>query len=192
MPRIVTLTLNPTVDKSTTSDQIIPDHKLRCTRPKFEPAGRHQRVAGPQAAGNGFGSRVSGWAAQRPAAAPAAERGRNRAAPHRNRGLDPGELYCGRYLQRSAVPLRHARGRAAARGAAAGNPGASGADGATPIPGYQRQPAPGVAPGFLVQVARAAKKLGVKVVADTSGPALLELLQEGVYLAKPNVASSAK
>ncbi|MGV3507825.1 MAG: 1-phosphofructokinase family hexose kinase [Sphingobacteriaceae bacterium] len=39
MKRILTITLNPTVDKSTVIDQLIPEKKLRCEQPKFEPGG---------------------------------------------------------------------------------------------------------------------------------------------------------
>ncbi|MGK6351075.1 1-phosphofructokinase family hexose kinase [Parapedobacter sp. DT-150] len=36
---ILTITLNPTVDKSSSVDQIVPDKKLRCAEPKYEPGG---------------------------------------------------------------------------------------------------------------------------------------------------------
>ncbi len=39
MEKIVTLTLNPAIDKSTTVNAIVPDKKLRCATPKFEPGG---------------------------------------------------------------------------------------------------------------------------------------------------------
>ena len=39
MQKIVTLTLNPAIDKSTSVKAIVPDKKLRCTPPKFEPGG---------------------------------------------------------------------------------------------------------------------------------------------------------
>lgn len=39
MEKIVTLTLNPAIDKSTTVKSIVPDKKLRCSQPKFEPGG---------------------------------------------------------------------------------------------------------------------------------------------------------
>ena len=39
MPKIVTLTLNPTVDKSTKTDKLVPENKLVCEQPKFEPGG---------------------------------------------------------------------------------------------------------------------------------------------------------
>ncbi len=39
MQSIITLTLNPAIDKSTTVKAIVPDKKLRCATPKFEPGG---------------------------------------------------------------------------------------------------------------------------------------------------------
>ncbi|MCG2793968.1 MAG: 1-phosphofructokinase family hexose kinase [Weeksellaceae bacterium] len=36
---ILTITLNPSVDKSSTVDKIIPEQKLRCTTPVYEPGG---------------------------------------------------------------------------------------------------------------------------------------------------------
>ena len=39
MEKIVTVTLNPAIDKSTTVPSIVPDKKLRCAEPKFEPGG---------------------------------------------------------------------------------------------------------------------------------------------------------
>jgi 6-phosphofructokinase 2 len=42
---IVTLTLNPTVDTSTSVGQVIPDRKLRCGPPRYEPGGGGINVA---------------------------------------------------------------------------------------------------------------------------------------------------
>lgn len=39
MPKIVTFTANPCIDKSTTFSGLKPDKKLRCAKPKFEPGG---------------------------------------------------------------------------------------------------------------------------------------------------------
>ena len=46
---------------------------------------------------------------------------------------------------------------------------------------------PGVPPDFYARAARTAKKLGAKVVLDTSDIALREALKEGVWLIKPNL-----
>ena len=45
MPKIITLTFNPCIDKSTTVPSLEPEKKLRCTPPKFEPGGGGINVA---------------------------------------------------------------------------------------------------------------------------------------------------
>lgn len=45
MPAIITITLNPTIDKSTTISGLTPEKKLRCTPPVFEPGGGGINVA---------------------------------------------------------------------------------------------------------------------------------------------------
>lgn len=39
LKNILTITLNPTVDKSTSMDKLVPEKKLRCADPVFEPGG---------------------------------------------------------------------------------------------------------------------------------------------------------
>jgi 6-phosphofructokinase 2 len=39
MKSIVTITLNPAIDKSTSAEHIVPEHKIRCAKPKFEAGG---------------------------------------------------------------------------------------------------------------------------------------------------------
>ncbi|RYE18726.1 MAG: 1-phosphofructokinase family hexose kinase, partial [Sphingobacteriales bacterium] len=39
MKQVITLTLSPTIDKSTTVDKIVAEQKLDCDAPKFEPGG---------------------------------------------------------------------------------------------------------------------------------------------------------
>ena len=46
---------------------------------------------------------------------------------------------------------------------------------------------PGVPADFYARLARLARARGTRVVLDTSGPALAEALQEGVYLVKPSL-----
>ena len=45
MPKIITVTFNPVIDKSTTISSLVPEKKLRCTTPKFEPGGGGINVA---------------------------------------------------------------------------------------------------------------------------------------------------
>lgn len=45
MPSIVTVTINPTIDKTTAVQAVVPDKKLRCSCPTFEPGGGGINVA---------------------------------------------------------------------------------------------------------------------------------------------------
>ncbi len=45
MPRIVTVTMNPTMDVSGAVDHVMPDRKLRCSEPRYEPGGGGINVA---------------------------------------------------------------------------------------------------------------------------------------------------
>ncbi len=45
MKHVVTLTLNPAIDKSTSVPQLVPEQKLRCDPPKVEPGGGGINVA---------------------------------------------------------------------------------------------------------------------------------------------------
>jgi 6-phosphofructokinase 2 len=45
MPRVVTLTLNPTMDLSMTTERVIATHKLRCSAPRHDPGGGGINVA---------------------------------------------------------------------------------------------------------------------------------------------------
>lgn len=45
MAKIVTLTLNPALDKSASVEHVVPDKKLRCSKPTFEPGGGGINVA---------------------------------------------------------------------------------------------------------------------------------------------------
>ena len=45
MPAIITVTLNPAIDKLTTAPVLIPEKKLRCSEPVFEPGGGGVNVA---------------------------------------------------------------------------------------------------------------------------------------------------
>ena len=45
MKSIITLTFNPAIDKSTSVERVLPDKKLRCGKPHFEPGGGGVNVA---------------------------------------------------------------------------------------------------------------------------------------------------
>ena len=39
MDDVVTLTMNPALDIATSTDRVLPTHKLRCTAPRYDPGG---------------------------------------------------------------------------------------------------------------------------------------------------------
>ena len=39
MEKIITITLNPAIDKTTTTEKIVPEKKLGCQHPTYEPGG---------------------------------------------------------------------------------------------------------------------------------------------------------
>ena len=45
MPNIITITMNPCIDKSTSVDNVVAERKLRCSRPRYEPGGGGINVA---------------------------------------------------------------------------------------------------------------------------------------------------
>jgi len=193
MKTIVTLTLNPTVDKSTTADQIVPDQKLRCAAPKFEPGGGGINVS---RALKRLGSES---VAVFPVGGPS--------------GTLLRELLTQEHIQQRPVEtVSRTRENFIVVDASTSQQYRFGMPGTPLAPDEQQQILaelkslpevpdflvisgslpPGVEPEFLVRIVRAAKEMGVKVVVDTSGPALQQVLAEGVYLAKPNVGELSR
>ncbi|TGE21056.1 1-phosphofructokinase family hexose kinase [Hymenobacter metallicola] len=193
MSTIVTLTLNPTVDKSTTADQIIPDQKLRCAPPKFEPGGGGINVS------RALRRLGTDSVAVFPVGGPS--------------GTLLRELLAQEHIQQQPVEtVSRTRENFIVVDASTGQQYRFGMPG-TPLSAEEQQQIlttlkslpqvpeflvisgslpPGVEPEFVVRIVRAAKGLGIKVVVDTSGPALHQVLEEGVYLAKPNVGELSK
>ncbi|WP_303312791.1 1-phosphofructokinase family hexose kinase [Hymenobacter sp. BT730] len=186
--QILTLTLSPAVDKSSSVAGIVPDHKLHCAPPVFEPGGGGINVSrGLQRLG------VSSRAVF-PAGGPV--------------GLQLQQLLTAEGIAQQAVPITgNTRENFTVVDTTTGQQFRFGMPG-TPLTSSEQQqildflrtclpvPAywvisgslpPGVAPDFLEEVLHLAKARGVKVIADTSGPALQRMVEAGVYLIKPNL-----
>ncbi|NVO85957.1 1-phosphofructokinase family hexose kinase [Hymenobacter terrestris] len=193
MPRIVTLTLNPTVDKSTTAEHIIPDHKLRCEAPKFEPGGGGINVS------RALRRLGSDSVAVFPVGGPSGQLLR--------------QLLRDEHIEQRPIEVEGwTRENFIVVDASTSQQYRFGMPGTPLLPEEQQQVLqalqelpeqpeflvisgslpPGVEPELLARISRAAREQGIKVVADTSGPALLALLETGVYLAKPNVGELSK
>ena len=193
MKHIVTLTLNPTVDKSTTIDQMIPEQKLRCAPPKFEPGGgginvsRALKRLGVDSLAVFPASGTTGLLlqqllsqediAQQPVATVNWTRENfivvDTSTNHQYRFGMPGSELSGIEQQQILDTLAAL----------------------TPAPDYliiSGSLPPGVEPEFLGRVVRLVRGAGTKIVADTSGPALHALLAEGIYLVKPNIGELSR
>jgi 6-phosphofructokinase 2 len=186
MAKIVTLTLNPATDKSTSIQALQPEKKLRCSNPHFEPGGGGINVARAI-------RKLGGHAI----------------------AVYPAGGYSGRFftelLEREGVPVQpvetktHTRenlivfDRSTNQQYRFGMPGSglelaelkellsviqnSGADyiiASGSIP-------PGVPTDIFSDIAAIAKKMNAKLVVDTSGDALKKAVHSGVYLLKPNL-----
>lgn len=188
MTDILTVTMNPAVDIATSTGTVTPTHKLRCDIPRRHPGGGGinvarvvHRLAGDCAALYPAGG-VNGELIQRLldeegvnsiCMVIAGETRESFSVSESSTGLEyrfvlPGpELMphewqaCLDHFSALAVPPRYLV-----------------ASGSLP---------PGVPVDFYAQLTRLAKPLGVKVVLDTSGPALATALEAGVYLVKPSL-----
>jgi 6-phosphofructokinase 2 len=185
---IVTLTMNPAVDESTTVPYVLPDRKLRCQAPTYEPGGGGINVA--RAIRKLGGDALACF----PTAGPGgellkqlldAEGVRHMAVPvigWTRENLNVLEEVSGRQF-RFCMPgaalkdhewptflewVRALRPR----------PDYLVASGSLP---------PGVPEDFYARLAALGREAGSRVVLDTSGPALTRAIQESVYLLKPSL-----
>lgn len=188
MPKIITVTFNPCIDKSTTVAALAPEKKLRCSLPKFEPGGGGLNVARAI-------KKLGGDAL----------------------AIYPAGSYTGKFLQRlvdgegirsKVVEIKnHTRENLIVLDEAINQQYRFGMPGpemylqeweeclslveretdADYIVASGSLP-PGVPTDVYSRIAAIARKKGAKVIVDTSGNALKEAATEGVYLLKPNLA----
>lgn len=193
MLNVVTLTLNPALDKSTTVPRLLPEQKLRCEPPKVEPGGGGINVA--------RGLRRLGLEARAVfmAGGPSGEVLK--------------ELVAREGLTCCAVPTADwTRENFIVVEAASNQQFRFGMPGTTLTPAEQAlvlstldalRPVPdvlvasgslpqGVAPEFMGEIARWARQAGAKLVVDTSNEALRCAVAEGAYLLKPNLGELSK
>lgn len=187
MKPIVTLTLNPTLDKSSAVRQVVADRKLRCDPPLREPGGGGLNVA-----------RVVG------------ELGGEALALYTAGGF-PGrmlsELLDATGVRHTPIPIAGETRenlmvveRSTGRQFRFGMPGPvlaaaewqaclDALDAIEPAPDYivaSGSLPPGVPSDFYARVARHGRERGARVIVDTSGEALRPALEAGVFLVKPN------
>jgi 6-phosphofructokinase 2 len=188
MLSIATLTMNPAVDESTSVPYVLPDRKLRCQAPTYEPGGGGINVA--RAIRKLGGDALACF----PVAGPAGEL--------LKRLLDAEGLRCTPMLvngwtRENLNVLEEVSGRQFRFCM----PGAALGDHEWPIfLDWVRQlrPAPdflvasgslppGVPVDFYARLAVVGRQIGSRVVLDTSGAPLARAVEEGVYLLKPSL-----
>ncbi len=188
MTDILTVTMNPCVDVSTSTARVEPEHKLRCEAPRREPGGGGinvarvvQRLGGSCAAlfpvGGSSGTQLLRLlAAEQVPAVPVPIAGdtreslhvRDRSAAEDYRFVMPGPELAASEWQACLLRL---------------------ADLAE-VPRYlvlSGSLPPGVPVDFYAQLVRLMCERGSRIVLDASGPALAAALEAGVYLVKPSL-----
>lgn len=188
MKTIVTMTLNPTIDKSSSVAHVIAEQKLYCRPPRFEPGGGGVNVSRAI-------KKLGGESMLLYPAGGLAGEGLKKLLDQE--GLDHRSFPIEGVIRESLVILEESTGLQYRFG--------------MPGPEFEKKeweqflnelhalkPSPdylvasgslpsGVPVDFYAQVARFAKDKGTKVFIDASGEALARALQEGVYLIKPNI-----
>ncbi|HZV48120.1 MAG TPA: 1-phosphofructokinase family hexose kinase [Thermodesulfovibrionales bacterium] len=188
MKTIVTMTMNPAIDKSSSVGHVIAERKLYCKPPRFEPGGGGINVtrAIKKLGGESF--------ALYPSGGPTGEMLRYL---FEQEGLDHRPIPFNGWTRESLAILEESTGQQYRFGMP--GPHLSEAE-------WQRclhelssinskldfivasgSLPPGVPEDFYARVARIGKDIGAQVVVDTSGEALRLALSEGVYLIKPNI-----
>lgn len=188
MEIIITLTMNPAIDKSANVAQVIAERKLYCHTPRFEPGGCGVNVSRAIRKLGGVSTALF------PCGGPTGEYLLD--LLHQE-GLVGQPIPVKGWTRESLVVLEESSGRQFRFGM----PGSSLSEkewrncldalaGANRTPDYivaSGSLPPGVPDDFYAQVARIGKGLGARVIIDTSGNSLRLALQEGVYLIKPNI-----
>lgn len=188
MKRIITLTMNPAIDKSSSVDRIVPERKLYCETPKFEPGGGGINVsrAIKKLGGNSLLLYPAGGLTGQKLKILLDEEELNHKAFSVN-GITRENLIV---LDKSTQQQMRF-----------GMPGAAlqskewqlildEIKNMNPKPDFivaSGSLPPGVPNDFYASLARIGKKMDVKVMVDASGEALKLALEENVYLIKPNI-----
>jgi len=188
MKNIVTFTLNPTIDKNSSVDQVRAEDKLYCDQPFFEPGGGGINVSRAikklggnslllYTAGGFSGKKLSKLLAaedlNKQALEIEAEIRENLIISEKTSNLQyrfgmPGPEISEQECEKIFKTLNQLK----------------------PFPDYlviSGSIPEGVSDHIYAEMAGIAKKRGAKVIVDVSGPPLKSVIEEGVYLIKPNL-----
>ena len=191
--KVLTITLNPTVDKSTGVANIKPEKKLRCEKQKYEPGGG--------------GINVSRGLVRLGVATPALfpSGGRTGALLERlltDDGVGIHPINVKAETRENFIVVDTASNEQYRFGMPGEQLNESelkilteAINNIEPFPGIvviSGSLPPGMPPAYIKDIVKLAKTKGAKVVADTSGEALSAALEEGIYLLKPNIGELSK
>lgn len=188
MRNIITLNMNPAIDKSTTTEHVIAERKLYCGPASYEPGGGGVNVS------RAIKKLGGGSLLIYPAGGMS---GRMLAELLEQEEIDKLPLPIKGITRENLIVLEEATGRQFRFGML--GPKLDKEEWEKCITELSRSnPAPdylvasgslplGVPSDFYARVARIGKEIGAKVIIDAAGNALAQALQEGVYLIKPNV-----
>lgn len=190
---VLTITLNPTVDKSATVENIKPEKKLRCSKPNYEPGGG--------------GINVSRGLVRLGIDSTAFFLSGGRTGELLEELLDKEKVtsmpFKARAETRENFIVRDTANNEQYR---FGMPGEEispqetqaifeSITGISPFPEIvviSGSMPPGLGQGYIRKLIKSLKEKGAKVIADTSGEALKEMIEEGVYLLKPNLGELSR
>lgn len=188
MPDVVTVTLNPAIDVSTTIERVTPTHKLRCARERRDAGGGGVNVArvlnrlgadviAAYPAGGPIGALLQRLVEAEGVRSCVAQISGDTRESFTVYETESGQEY--RFVlpgpvitdveQFSCLSVFEGELAGARYLVASGSL------------------APGAPPDFYARLAAASKRRGVRFVIDASGPALRAALDEGVFLLKPNL-----
>lgn len=188
MQTILTLTMNPGIDKSSRVANVVAERKLRCKTPRYEPGGGGINVS--RAIRRLGGQSVAFYAAGGPS-------GQMLGDLLDQEGLDHHAIHVEGWTRENLIVREESTGQQFRFGM----PGPILQDiecnrcltellKIDPRPDYivaSGSLPPGAPEDFYARVARLARDLGSRMILDASGEALSQALHEGVFLVKPNL-----
>jgi 6-phosphofructokinase 2 len=188
MKHIYTLTLSPALDKSTFVERVVPEHKLRCDHPVFEPGGGGINISRAIKKLGGESTTIY------PQGGPAGDHMR---LLLEQEGIKQHTITSSSWNRENFIVVE----RSTNRQFRFGMPGPALVQvEIDSILDYLRQlpqidflvvsgsTPEGVPSDFYKTVAQIVNQKNGKLILDTSGKALEEALKEGVYLCKPNIS----
>lgn len=183
---ITTLTVNPAIDKSTVIDRLIPEQKLRCDPPRFDAGGGGINVS--KAIRRLGGKSLAIFTAGGPS-------GQLLADLVKQEQIDAKIIETNEWTRENFVVAEtstNAQYRFGMPGAALTEAETQAVLDALELSGANYVVASGSLPpemdvNFYEKVAAISKKIGARLVLDTSGEPLRAACDEGVFLLKPNI-----